>query len=107
MTALIALALSVRYRISRRWLAASFTALVSGQFLLSVLYQWPRATILFDDRGQYTLAELDRAAHEFLIGQYLRLTAAVSAALFAALAALSCYRSKTLAGARRTTAVSP
>lgn len=98
-TALIAATVSVRYRIARKWLAASLTALVSGQFLLSVLYQWPRATVLFDERGSHTLAEIERAATEFQIGQYLRLTAAGLSALFAILAALACHRARVLAAA--------
>ncbi|WP_306363225.1 hypothetical protein [Nocardia sp. CC227C] len=75
--ALIAAAVSVRYRLARKWLAASLVALVSGQFLLSV------------------------AATEFQLGQYLRLTAAGLSALFAILAALECHRAWTLAAADR------
>lgn len=99
-SALIAGAVSVRYRIARRWLACSLAALVSGQFLLSILYLWPRASILFDDRDQHTLAEIERAATEFEIGQYFRILAAALAALFAVIAALDCYRARVRATIR-------
>ncbi|NNH75794.1 hypothetical protein HLB23_39095 [Nocardia uniformis] len=98
-SALFATVVSIRYRIARRWLLGSLAALVSGQFLLSIGYQWPRASILFDDRGRYALAEIERAASEFLIGQYFRIAAAGLAALFAVIAALKTYRAATLAAA--------
>lgn len=93
-TALIAGAVTVRYRIARRWLACSLAALVSGQFLLSVIYLWPRATILFDGRAGHTLTEIERAATEFEVGQYFRIAAAGLAAVFAVLAALEGYRAR-------------
>ncbi|MFF3224340.1 hypothetical protein ACFYV7_16220 [Nocardia suismassiliense] len=95
--ALIAGAAAVRYRIGLRWVGLSLASLVSGQFLLSVLYQWPRASILFDDRDKHTLAEIERAATEFLIGQGFRIAAAALTALFAVAAALVCYRRRVLA----------
>lgn len=93
-TALIAGAVAARYRIARWWLACSLAALVSGQFLLSVSYLWPRATILFDGRNEHTLAEIESAAAEFEVGQYFRIAAAGLAAVFAVLAALECYRAR-------------
>ncbi|QLY28263.1 hypothetical protein [Nocardia huaxiensis] len=96
LSALIALAAALRYRIGRRWLGCSLAALLSGQFLLSILYLWPRASILFDDRAQHTADEIDRAATEFVTGQYLRIAAAGLAAGFAVLAALQCHRALAL-----------
>ncbi|MBF6221294.1 hypothetical protein IU479_24645 [Nocardia abscessus] len=95
--ALIAGAVSLAYRVGRRWLGFSLAALLSGQFLLSILYLWPRASILFDDRHAHTLAEIERAAREFQIGQGLRIAAAAVTALCAVLAALACYRARVLA----------
>ncbi|CAM4511006.1 hypothetical protein NONI108955_38920 [Nocardia ninae] len=95
--ALIAGVAAVRYRIGLRWVGLSLASLVSGQFLLSILYQWPRASILFDDRDKHTLAEIERAATEFLIGQGFRIAAAAFTALFAVTAALVCYRRRVLA----------
>ncbi|MCC3333249.1 hypothetical protein [Nocardia abscessus] len=63
----------------------------------SILYLWPRASILFDDRHAHTLAEIERAATEFQIGQGLRIAAAAVTALCAVLAALACYRARVLA----------
>ncbi|WP_324247897.1 hypothetical protein [Nocardia sp.] len=96
LVALIAAAVAARYRIARAWTAASLVPLLSGQFLLSVAYQWPRVEILFDDRDRYTVEQLRQAADEFLIGQGLRVGAAVLTALFAVVAALVCYRAHVL-----------
>lgn len=92
--ALVACAVSVLARLGRGWLAASLVSLISGQFLLSILYLWPRASILFDDRDQHTLAEIERAATEFEIGQGFRIAAALATAVFAVAAALQCYRAR-------------
>ncbi|WP_280344219.1 hypothetical protein [Nocardia abscessus] len=45
----------------------------------------------------HTLAEIERAATEFQIGQGLRIAAAAVTALCAVLAALACYRARALA----------
>ncbi|MFB8280550.1 hypothetical protein [Nocardia colli] len=103
--AVLALVAAVRYRVGLRWTGLSLISLISGQFLLSVLYEWPRATILFDDRDEHTLAEIERAATEFQIGEGLRLVAAALTALFAVAAALVCYRRRVLAVHARTGAV--
>ncbi|MBF6398741.1 hypothetical protein IU438_23430 [Nocardia cyriacigeorgica] len=99
LTALIACAVAVRYRLARGWMVASLVSLISGQFLLSVLYQWPRASILFDDRDQHTVAEIEQAATEFLVGQGFRILAAGVTAACAVVAALLCYRARVLATA--------
>ncbi|WP_280193165.1 hypothetical protein, partial [Nocardia farcinica] len=101
LTALVAAAVATRYRVARGWLVASLASLITGQFLLSVGYQWPRVEILFDDRAAHTTAELERAASEFLVGQVLRVGAAGLTATFAVLAALACHRAYVLAAARR------
>ncbi|WP_067717688.1 hypothetical protein [Nocardia yamanashiensis] len=98
--ALAAVIVALWYRIGRGWLAASLLSLISGQFLLSILYQWPRANILFDDRDKHTRAEIDRAANEFLVAQGFRIGAALLTAVFAVAAALVCYRARVLAKAR-------
>ncbi|MEU8899958.1 hypothetical protein [Nocardia sp. NPDC048505] len=97
--ALVALATALVFRRARAWVAASLASLVSGQFLLSIWFQWPRASILFDDRDQHSLDEIERAATEFLIGQGFRVAAALATAVFAVAAALTCYRARVLATA--------
>ncbi|MGW0248501.1 hypothetical protein ACWDYH_17895 [Nocardia goodfellowii] len=106
-SALIAAAASVRYRTARPWVAASVAAMLSGQFLLSVAYLWPRATILFDDRAKHTIDEIESAADEFVIGQYFRIAAAGLAALFAVIAARKIYRAKILAELSQSTPPAP
>ncbi|WP_330181890.1 hypothetical protein OHB26_37045 [Nocardia sp. NBC_01503] len=99
--ALPAAYIAVRHRTARAWTASSLAFMITGQFLLSILYQWPRATILFDDRDQHTRAEIDRAATEFLIGQGFRIAAGLAAAILATAAALIWYRARVLADAGR------
>lgn len=98
--ALIACAAGVLFRIARGWLTASLVSLVGGQGLLSVLYLWPRASVLFDDRHRHTLDEIQRAATEFQIGQGVRILACALTASFAVAAALACHRARVLASVR-------
>ncbi|MFI7671092.1 hypothetical protein [Nocardia sp. NPDC049526] len=95
--ALVACAAAVRYRLARGWVGASMISLISGQFLLSILYLWPRATILFDERSRHSLAEIESAATEFQVGEWVRIAAALATAAFAVAATLSCYRTRVLA----------
>ncbi|MGW4772755.1 hypothetical protein ACWEO2_32560 [Nocardia sp. NPDC004278] len=97
--ALIACVVAVRYRLARGWVVASMISLISGQFLLSILYLWPRATILFDERSRHSLAEIERAATEFQVGEWVRIATALATAVFAVAATLSCYRTRILAKA--------
>ncbi|GAB4584546.1 hypothetical protein [Nocardia sp. IFM 10818] len=92
--ALAALGAVLWYRVARGWLIASLVSLISGQFLLSILYLWPRASVLFDDRAQHTLGEIERAATEFQVGQGFRILACALTAVFAAAAALVCCRAR-------------
>ncbi|MFC8044984.1 hypothetical protein [Nocardia sp. NPDC057353] len=100
-TALLALAAAVAYRVARRWVLLSLIPLLLGQAVLSMLYQWPRATMLYDDRARYSTAEIQRAADEFLLGHYARIGAALLTAALAVTALLACHRALVLAGARR------
>ncbi|WP_067655465.1 hypothetical protein [Nocardia harenae] len=100
-TALLALAAAVRYRLARRWVLLSLLPLLIGQAVLSMLYQWPRATMLFDDRARYTTAEIQRAADEFLLGHYARIGAAFLTAALAVTALLVCHRALVRTAARR------
>lgn len=99
--ALLALAAAVRYRLARRWVLLSLLPLVLGQAVLSMLYQWPRATMLYDDRARYGTAEIERAAEEFLLGHYARMGAAALTAALAVTAFLVCHRAWVLTAAHR------
>ncbi|MEV6658129.1 hypothetical protein [Nocardia fluminea] len=60
LTGVVAVAVTLWARTSRIWTLASMLSLISGLFLLSALYLWPRWTILFDDRALHTVDELRR-----------------------------------------------
>ncbi|MFI6869459.1 hypothetical protein [Nocardia sp. NPDC050406] len=100
-TALMATAIALYYRTARRWVLASLIPLIAGQFLLSVLYLWPRASILYDDRTDHTLAEIERAATEFQTGELIRILAALATAALAVTAVLATHRTWVLNGRRR------
>ncbi|MGW0246702.1 hypothetical protein ACWDYH_08690 [Nocardia goodfellowii] len=98
--AVIAIVVALWARQARGWIAASLVFLISGQFLLSVLYQWPRASIL-GERDQHTLEEIERAATEFLVGHGFRVVASLATAVLAIAAVFSIYRARVLAVAGR------
>ncbi|RDI51103.1 DUF1772 domain-containing protein [Nocardia mexicana] len=97
--AVIAIVVALWTRHARGWLAASLVSLVSGQFLLSILYQWPRASIL-GERDRHTVEEIDRAVTEFLVGHGFRIAASLATAVLAIVAVFSIYRARVLAEAR-------
>ncbi|GAA5079471.1 DUF1772 domain-containing protein [Nocardia iowensis] len=100
--AVIAIVVALWARQARGWIAASLIFLIGGQFL-SVLYQWPRASI-FGERDQHTVEELERAVTEFLVGHGFRIAASLAAAVLAIAAVFSIYRARVLAGARANSA---
>ncbi|MFC9894724.1 hypothetical protein ACFVMC_13630 [Nocardia sp. NPDC127579] len=98
-SALIAIAVALWARQARRWLAASLVFLVSGQFLLSILYQWPRADII-GEHEQRPVAEIESAVTEFLVGHGFRIAASLATAVLAIVAVFSIYRARVLAESR-------
>lgn len=72
-----------RDRVARRWITASVTVLLLGEFAFSALYFWPRNTIMFDEGIAVHSAEtLRRVAVEFETGHLVRLAmSGVTAAL--------------------------
>ncbi|NNH73151.1 hypothetical protein HLB23_25365 [Nocardia uniformis] len=102
LSALVATAASLWSRTARTWTLASLAALVSGLFLLSALYLWERWTILFDDRDQYTVEELNRTVQEIEVAHAIRILLGAVTALFAVMAALRTYRSRLLGNVEQT-----
>ncbi|AOD22368.1 DUF1772 domain-containing protein [Rhodococcus sp. p52] len=71
---LAALIVVRRDRAARRWVLASLTVLLLGEFAFSALYFWPRNTIMFDEGIAVHSAEtLRRVATEFVTGHRVRL----------------------------------
>ncbi|MGW6619696.1 hypothetical protein ACWF99_00615 [Nocardia sp. NPDC055002] len=96
LTGVVAVAATLWSKTSRIWTLASMLSLVSGLFLLSALYLWPRWTVLFDDRALYTVDELHRTAHEIGVAHSVRVVLGALTALFAVVAALRVYRDRIL-----------
>ncbi|NEW48769.1 hypothetical protein GV792_01700 [Nocardia cyriacigeorgica] len=96
--AMIAIVVALWARQARGWITASLVFLVGSQFL-SILYQWPRASI-FGERDEHTLQEVEKAATEFLVGHGFRIAASLATAVLAIAAVFSIYRARVLAEAR-------
>ncbi len=111
LAAVVAVAVGLWAGQARLWLLASLLSLVSGLALLSMLYLWPRWTILFDDRARYTIDELSRTAREIESAHAVRLALGALTALLAVIAALRTYRNRILetagTGGPRTVACQP
>ncbi|WP_280232382.1 hypothetical protein [Nocardia cyriacigeorgica] len=95
LSAVIAIVVALWTRQARGWVAASLVFLISGQFL-SILYQWPRASI-FGERDSHTVAEIERATTEFLVGHGFRIAISLATAILAITAVFSLYRARILA----------
>ncbi|MEV0541221.1 hypothetical protein [Nocardia salmonicida] len=104
LTGVVAVGATLWSKTSRTWTLASMLSLVSGLFLLSALYLWPRWTILFDDRALHTVDELHRTAKEIEVAHTVRVALGALTALFAVIAALRIYRDRILLGVESTTA---
>ncbi|MFC4128593.1 hypothetical protein [Nocardia rhizosphaerae] len=107
LSALVATAASLWSRTARAWTVASLTTLVSGMFLLSMLYLWERWTILFDDRDRYTVEELNRTVREIEVAHSIRILMGALTAVFAVTAALRTYRRRILLDAELTAGRTP
>ncbi|WP_280235940.1 hypothetical protein [Nocardia cyriacigeorgica] len=103
LAAVVAVALGLWTKQARSWLIASLLSLVSGLALLSMVYLWPRWTMLFDDRARYTADELNRTVAEIQGAHVVRLILGAATALFAVVAALRIYRNRILETMERAT----
>lgn len=90
---LSALVLCWRARTVRYRLAASLGVFMLGNGLFSMLFAWPRNVIMFEEGPAVHATDyLEQVAHEFLLGQGLRLVASVTSATLAAAGFLAFYR---------------
>ncbi|MFD3508889.1 hypothetical protein [Nocardia sp. NPDC058666] len=96
LSAVLAVAVSLWTRRARGWLLASIVPYISGMFLLSMLYLWPRWPILFDDRALYTVDELHSTVQEIWVAHAVRVACGLLTAIFAVIAALRIYRDRIL-----------
>ncbi|KAF0847128.1 hypothetical protein [Nocardia caishijiensis] len=96
LSAVLAVAAGVWSGRARGWLLASIVPFVSGMFLLSMLYLWPRWPILFEDRALYTVNELRRTVGEIGVAHAARVLCGLLTAVFAVIAALRIYRDRIL-----------
>lgn len=80
---------SVRY-----WLVGSLFILIVGEFLLSVMFFWPRNTIMFvEGTSVHSVAFLQQTATEFQRAHWLRFGASAVAAVTAFIGFLTLDRS--------------
>lgn len=83
-TGIISLLLSFRYKKAFWYLLASVIFLFMGDGILSILYFWPRNTILFVEGLQkHSIATLQKVAAEFYWAHFARLFTSAAASIFA------------------------
>lgn len=71
-----------RVKSARYWLLGSLLIVVAGEFLLSVVYFWPRNTIMFTEGlDVHSAAYLQQVANEFQTGHWLRFGASAVASV--------------------------
>lgn len=88
-----------RIRRARWWVAASLGTLVIGEWLFSMMYFWPRNTIMFDQGiAVHTADVLRQAAVEFETGHWFRLGMSAVTATLAFVGLLRAHRDRSLAG---------
>ena len=83
LTGIGSLVLGWRVKSARYWILGSVIIIFVGEFLFSVVYFWPRNTIMFEEgTAVHSVAYLQQAAQEFQTGHWLRVaTSAVASAL--------------------------
>ncbi len=83
LTGIGSLVLGWRVKSARYWILGSVIIIFVGEFLFSVVYFWPRNTIMFDEgTAVHSVAYLQQTAREFQTGHWLRVAAsAVASAL--------------------------
>ncbi len=77
----VSLGLAWRAKGVRYWLLASLLLFIAGEFLLSVVFFWPRNAIMFEEgTAVHSVAVLKRTAREFQTGHWVRVGTNVVAA---------------------------
>jgi len=83
LTGIGSLVLGWRVKSARYWILGSVIIIFVGEFLFSIVYFWPRNTIMFTEgTAVHSVAYLQQTAQEFQTGHWLRVaTSAVASAL--------------------------
>jgi uncharacterized membrane protein len=83
LTGIGSLVLGWRVKAARYWILGSVIIIFVGEFLFSMVYFWPRNTIMFTEgTATHSVAYLQQTAQEFQTGHWLRVaTSAVALAL--------------------------
>jgi len=92
-TGLVSVILGWRVRAARYWILCGVVLLVVGEIVFSILFFWPRNTIMFVEGTKvHPVGVVERAAWEFQAGHWLRLALAAAAAASSFLGFLDFYR---------------
>jgi hypothetical protein len=93
LTAIIALATTIRLPAVRWWVIAAAGALLFGQFLFSAYWFWPRNAIMFTEGAAvHSAAYLRQVAAEFQAGHWVRVVTGALTAVLAFVAMLRTHR---------------
>ena len=87
------LVLGWRVKSARYWILGSVIIIFVGEFLFSVVYFWPRNTIMFEEgTAVHSVAYLQQTAQEFQTGHWVRVAASAVASVLSFTGFLRFYR---------------
>lgn len=72
---MITIILHIKEKAVLKYLVLSFVLMIVFEFLFSILYFWPRNNIMFvEGLAKHSAEELQKAANEFQMGHWIRLS---------------------------------
>jgi uncharacterized membrane protein len=85
--------LSWHVKPARYWILGSVIIIFAGEFLFSMVFFWPRNTIMFEEgTAVHSVAYLKQTAQEFQTGHWLRLAMSAAASILSFIGFLKFYR---------------
>ncbi|WP_219412826.1 DUF1772 domain-containing protein [Pseudonocardia nigra] len=100
-TAVAAVALTLRAPAVRLWTAGASLTLLVGEFLFSAVWFWPRNTIMFiEGPAVHAAAYLQQVAAEFQAGHWVRVAMGAATAVLAFVGMLRMQQERAAAAAR-------
>ena len=81
-----------RVKSARYWILGSVAVIFIGDFLLSMVFFWPRNTIMTEGTAVHSVAYLQQTAQEFQTGHWLRVAMSVAASTSSFVGFLKFYR---------------
>ncbi len=91
-TGIAFLILGWRVKSARYWILGSVSVVFVGEFLFSMVFFWPRNTIMSEGTAVHSVAYLKQTAQEFQTGHWLRVAMSAAASVLSLMGFLKFYR---------------